>query len=58
MMCKYCGNEMYIEGSAIKVSGDSSPEEETVVERQLVLVCRNPQCSHTGSREEMRVRLN
>jgi hypothetical protein len=49
---------MYIEGSAIKVSGDSSPEEETIVERQLMLVCRNPQCSHTGNREEMRVRLN
>ena len=58
MICQYCGNEMFIEGSRVEVRGDTSPEEETVVERVLQFVCRNPKCGHSQQGAQMRVRLN
>lgn len=57
MICKSCGNEMYINGSYIRVSGDHSEEEETVVERVLRFGCRNPKCAQYGKEEEQGIRL-
>lgn len=57
MICKSCGNEMYINGSYIRVTGDTSSEEETVVERVLRFGCRNPQCAAGGQEEEESIRL-
>ncbi len=58
MIYKSCGNEMYIQGSHIRVSGDDSADRETVVERVLEFVCRNPQCARRGKPAEEAIRLN
>ncbi len=57
MICKYCGNEMYINGSYIRVTGDTSAEEETVVEHVLRFGCRNPQCADKETEAEQAIRL-
>lgn len=48
---------MYINGSYIRVTGDTSSEEETVVERVLRFGCRNPQCAAGGQEAEESIRL-
>ena len=58
MNCERCGNELFIVGSCIEVTGDTSAEEETVVYRLLSFVCRNPQCGCAGETVEKRIRLN
>ena len=57
MICKSCGTEMYINGSYIRVTGDTSPEEETVVERVLRFGCRNPHCTGHEGEAEQAIRL-
>ena len=57
MICKSCGNEMYINGSYVRVKGDTSPEEETVVERVLRFGCRNPKCAERERETEQTIRL-
>ncbi len=57
MICPECRNEMYICGSTLRVSGDQSPDTETVVERVLRFVCRNPQCAKKSVEQEEAVRL-
>ncbi len=45
MNCPFCGCLTKIERGYVEVSGDDSPEEETVVLYVQELCCRNPSCS-------------
>ena len=59
MECKYRGIACRIERNRIEVSGDESPDTETVVKRILTFVCRNPQCGHCGEEVgETEIKIN
>ena len=58
MVCKFCGNEMYITGSRIRVEGDNSPDTQTKVWRVLSFRCKNPRCGHKDEEREEEIRLD
>jgi len=57
-ICSKCGNEMFITGGRISVTGDTSPDTETEVWRILTYTCQNPKCNGSGQPSEERIRLN
>lgn len=46
MNCPLCGCLMKIQRGYVNVSGDQSPDEDTVVLYVQELCCRNPSCSN------------
>lgn len=48
MNCPTCGVAAVIEGKTVKVTGDTTAEEQTIVKNELRWNCRNPRCSQFG----------
>ena len=57
MKCEACGNELFIQGSCLRVQGDNSPEEKTEVCRLLLCACQNPKCREAGKSVEEKIVL-